>query len=138
MPRLSVLLVRAALLALLLGSVVGAILLATAPVLAARHPGLRSVHVTLMLFGWLVPFVLGTAFWMLPRHPGEAPRGPAREGRLAVLCYGVGVGLRVVGGMAGNADVLTVGTACLVTGGAAFVVQLWRRVKPFGAGRLVP
>jgi hypothetical protein len=62
MPRTSVWLLRLALGSLLAGAASGGWLLGYEPWSSAWLPRLRAAHVHLMLFGWLVPFVLGTAY----------------------------------------------------------------------------
>lgn len=68
MPRVSVWLIRAALLHLVSGALLGVaylLLKATGvPAFAATH---RPVHVEQMLIGWLVQLVIGSGFWILPR-----------------------------------------------------------------------
>jgi heme/copper-type cytochrome/quinol oxidase subunit 1 len=138
MPRLSVVLLRTALVSLLLGTALGGLQLAGVPALAAGHPGIRDAHRTLMLFGWLLPFVLGTGFWMLPRHAGDLPRGRDGLAWLAAVVYAAGAGMRLL------EPLLSVrwgwdraaGTGGIVLGAAGFVGLLWPRIKPFGAGRL--
>lgn len=135
MPHLSVFLVRASLVLLCIGAALGSWLLAGAPARAGTHPALRDTHVALMLFGWLVPFVVGTGYWMLPKHPGSSPRGSPGLGWGAVLTYAAGLGSRVTGSLLGLADVRAAGTLGLVVGLAGLVLLLWGRVRPFGAGR---
>ena len=72
MPKVAVWLVRASLIHLLSGAIIGASYLtwrATgALVFAASH---RQVHVEQMLIGWLVQLVIGVAWWILPRTEGS-------------------------------------------------------------------
>ncbi len=36
---------------------------------------LLQIHIEVALFGWLIQFVLGTAYWMLPRYLEGPKRG---------------------------------------------------------------
>ena len=67
MPRVSIWLVRAALLHLLSGSLLGGFYLASK---AVGRPlwvaGYRPAHVEQMLMGWMVQLVIGVAYWILP------------------------------------------------------------------------
>lgn len=138
MPPLSVWMLRGALLSLVAGSALGGWLLAWAPLAGAAHPALREAHFTLMLFGWLLPFVLGTAYWMLPRHAGGEPRGSRAVTGLATGAYAAGVAIRLGGVLGAGETWVTVGTALLLPGTAGFIISYWTRIKPFGAGRLAP
>lgn len=138
MPPLSVWMLRGALCSLLAGSALGAWLLAGEPLAGANHPALRDAHFTLMLFGWLLPFVLGTAYWMLPRHAGGEPRGARGVIRLSAAAYAAGVAIRLGGAMGVGGTGVSVGTALLLTGTAGFITLFWTRIKPFGAGRGAP
>ncbi len=135
MPPLSVWLLRGALCALVAGSALGAWLLAGEPLAGALHPALRDAHFTLMLFGWLLPFVVGTAYWMLPRHAGDAPRGSPGRTRLAAAAYTAGLAIRLGGALGGGETWVSAGTALLLFGTAGFITLFWARIKPFGAGR---
>jgi hypothetical protein len=138
MPPLSVWMLRGALCSLLAGSALGAWLLAGEPLAGATHPAARDAHVTLTLFGWLLPFVLGTAYWMLPRHARGEPRGSRGIIRLSAAAYVAGVAIRLGGTMGVGGTGVSVGTALLLSGTAGFITLFWTRIKPFGAGRGTP
>jgi hypothetical protein len=58
-------------------AVSGALLLANKG--TTLHPAiwaLLPMHFELAIWGWLVQFVMGTAYWMFPRHLTGKPRGP--------------------------------------------------------------
>lgn len=135
MPPLSVVLLRGSQVALLLGTALGALLLTGEPSLGGRLPSLRETHQTLLLFGWLLPFVLGTAYWMFPRHAAGASRGHPSLAHAGATTYWAGLLLRLAGAVVGMRGAVLSGTVGLLLGGAILVVQLWRRVRPFGVGR---
>ena len=80
MPAWSVRLIRGALVYLVAGAMIGAMLLsATARGVTVPVGPARALHAELLLFGWLVQFTMGVAYWMLPKHatgPGRGPVGP--------------------------------------------------------------
>lgn len=82
-PRSSPLLVRAALLHLAAGTLLGVwVLAARVGWLPAPPDAWRDVHVEILLFGWLLQLATGVAFWILPRSPGARatrPDPPARQ-----------------------------------------------------------
>jgi len=76
MPRLSQWIIRTALIYLLLGFTVGALLLTHKGI--PLHPVLWSwlpAHIELLLMGWIVQLTMGVAFWILPRY-WKPPRRP--------------------------------------------------------------
>ncbi|HNJ06030.1 MAG TPA: hypothetical protein PLB73_17345, partial [Leptospiraceae bacterium] len=68
MPAVSRILVRTSFCYLILGSAIGTWLLldkaASTPILE----GVRNIHREIMLAGWIVQLVIGTATWILPRN----------------------------------------------------------------------
>ena len=76
MPRLTRLYVRAALVYLILGFSLGALLLANKGL--PLHPALWAwlpAHIEFLLMGWIVQFALGIAFWIVPRFWRPPRRG---------------------------------------------------------------
>ena len=77
MPRLSVWMIRTALIYLIAGFALGAGMLAqrafpAAPLLVTA---LRPLHAELLTLGWTVNLGLGVGYWILPRHASGAERG---------------------------------------------------------------
>lgn len=69
MPRLSQWLIRTALIYLLLGFTLGALLLTHKGI--PLHPALWSwlpTHIEFLLMGWIAQLTMGVAFWILPRY----------------------------------------------------------------------
>lgn len=56
---------------------------------------LFPVHIEFMMFGWIIQFTLGVAFWILPRFLGENPRGKAGYGAFMVFLINAGIMLVV-------------------------------------------
>jgi len=127
MPRISIWYVRTALLHFLLGVSVGAWeLAASASLFPSGGEGLRSIHVHVLLVGWLVQLALGVATWILPFS-----RGVSSDSRLWGAWIGLngGVLLSVVaGGMENGALALGGRIAALGAVGAILIV-LWPRVR---------
>lgn len=138
MPRISLLLLRGSLLALVLGGAIGAWLLGAEPWASPLVVRLRAAHVHLMLFGWLLPFVMGTAHWMLPKHAAGHPRGSPVAGAIATTLVLGGAAAGAAGALLGSAPVQRAGTLAVIAGGAAFIGIFWPRVKAFGKGRATP
>ncbi len=136
MPRLSVLMIRAALAYLAGGSLVGALLLAHRGVpLGNWLHRLVPVHVEFLLLGWTVQLALGVAFWILPRFRSGAERGREAPAWLAFAFLNVGIHTVAIGGAVGApAAVGLLGRCAEGLAAAAFALHAWPRVKLFGTG----
>lgn len=141
MPRVSVFMIRTALLHLALGALIGGLLLADKGLhLWSWFWTWRAGHVHLMLLGWTVQFACGVAIWILPRLDAAGIRGAMW---LAWLCYGAlngGVLLATLAAPVARiverervAWMMPVAAVLLVAGIAAFIGHAWRRIRPFGA-----
>lgn len=129
MPRLSIWLIRAALIHLLLGFTIGALLLA--------HKGmpfspqlwrLLPAHMEFLLLGWTLQLALGVAFWILPRFYTERPH--AWLVWITLLLLNSGVLLVAIAPFVATAWPFTlVGRLAEVGGVVAFVLHAWPRVK---------
>lgn len=122
MPRLSAWAVRAALLHLLVGFSLGALLLWNKGLpfggwVWALLPG----HIELLMVGWIAQLILGVAFWILPRYPGGS-RGDARLAWAALVLLNAGV-LLVAVGLAAWGRGLEFAAAGL------FALHAWGRVR---------
>lgn len=133
MPRLSVWLLRAALLHLGAGFTFGALILAHKGVpFAAGVWALLDAHVELLIVGWLIQLALGVGFWALPRFPGEQRYGRVRLGWLGFVLLNGGV-ILTAGAHWADATVLGfAGRLLSLSAVLAFAVLIWPRVKPLG------
>lgn len=80
MPRLSCWFVRAALLHLTLGALVGGLILSAKgmPLVLGWAWQLLPAHIQVMVGGWLLQLTLGMGYWILPRLNGTGERGGER------------------------------------------------------------
>ena len=129
MPPASRFLVRAALIHLLLGSAVGALLLAAkgAPRLTLLGWTWRGAHVELLAVGFTVQLALGVAHWILPRDADRPPA--AAPAWIAAGLLNAGVLLGVAGAAAGNAEASLAGRALQACAVAVFAAHAWPRVR---------
>lgn len=141
MPRVSVWFVRASLAHLVFGVTVGAVLLAD---LGLGGPGaawlgaLRPAHIESLLFGWVVQLVMGVALWIFPRFGvPRAPRGHPFVAWTAFALLNAGVALVAVAPLLPHRDApLLAGRLTEIAAAAAFVVNLWGRVRPSGLSEM--
>src|SRR3712207_6299759 len=139
MPRLSCWFIRAALLHLATGAVVGGLILA-----AKGYPGrldwawlLLPAHIQLLAGGWLLQLTLGMGYWILPRLDAWGERGHASLAWVSFWTLNTGViGAAVLlltrsFRSAVDVNVLLIVAALLqACATIAFVGHAWRRVRP--------
>jgi hypothetical protein len=76
MPRISVWFVRASLLYLLAGFLIGALILVQKGIpYSAQVWTLFPIHMEFLLIGWFAQLAMGVAFWIVPRFSSGPPRG---------------------------------------------------------------
>lgn len=137
MPRLSVWLVRTALVQLVIGAALGALYLGWKGFgVPAFAPSLLPLHVECVLVGWVIQLVLGVAYWILPRRADERT-GPG-DGAIwlaYVLVNGGVVAVGVAPLLGAPSSVALAGRVAELAAAAAFATHAWPRVRPYGAGR---
>lgn len=130
MPALSVLFIRTALLALVVGSLGGALMLSAKAGLPARIPAwIHGWHIELMLLGWFGNLTLGVAYWMFPKHATGRERGSPLPPSVAYALLNVGIVLAALG-------YVMPGRWCELLAMAAFGMNAIPRIKAFGVGRM--
>jgi cbb3-type cytochrome oxidase subunit 1 len=134
MTRLSVWTVRAALLYLGAGFLIGALMLTQKgvpfdPALLRMLP----MHIEFVLSGWTLQLAMGIAFWILPRFSHGPRYGNQTFGwltfgflNIGILCAGLGQWLNAPPVVFLFGRLLEL-AACLF-----FVLHAWPRVKPIG------
>ena len=127
--------IRTALVHLLLGFTAGAALLAAkgvggAPALWA----LRPLHVEWLLVGWTAQLTMGVAYWIFPRVALRRDvTGSSAPVWFTFAALNTGLwlaGLGAVEPRAFNGWAALAGRLLEVGAAAAFVVAMWRRVRP--------
>jgi hypothetical protein len=130
MPTLSTWAIRAACIHLVVGWSIGSLMLADKgwslpwPVF-----DLLSLHIHMLLFGWMVQLAFGVAYWMLPTFGRDRPR--AALATAAVISTNIAIVLACF-------DVLELLPtwpvfAAEALAAASFSVHAWPRIKAFGA-----
>ncbi len=139
MPRLSRYMVRASLVHLATGFLIGGLMLAHKAVpLYPAIPFLLGWHVHALLFGWTVQLAFGVAYWIFPRLSSWGfahPRGYPELAWAALLFINGGVLLAGPGGLIGGTPAMALGTFLEVLGVVAFGLHLLPRLRPPLPGR---
>ena len=139
MPRLSCWFLRAALLHLAVGAVLGGLILSAKgmPVFLGWAWQLLAAHIQLMLGGWLIQLALGMAYWMLPRLNSAGARGRPTAAWLSfgalnggVISAALALALRPFVGAAWLDGVLIVAGLMQLLALMAFVWHAWPRLQP--------
>lgn len=136
MPRLSVWMLRAALLQLGVGFTFGALLLYNKGVpFEGRVWLLRAPHIEIVLLGWTMQLTMGVAFWILPRFTAGRKYGDTRLGWAAFALINAGVAAYAVSPWLGEAALIMAlaGRGMQMLAGLLFAIMIWPRVKGFGA-----
>ena len=135
MIRLSVWTVRAALLYLGMGFLIGALMLTQKGVpIDPAWLRMLPMHVEFVLIGWTLQLGMGVAFWILPRLSRGPRYGNQAFGWMAfallntgVLCAGVGQWLGL------PASLILFGRLAELLAVVFFALHAWPRVRPAGA-----
>ena len=132
--------VRAALCWLVAGVVVGGLMLLDDALPGALVAWLAPSHAHMLFVGWFLQFVIGVAYWLLPRKrtPAQPLGYDERLGMLATLALNAGLLLRVAAepitrmGQGSTLTQVALGGVALlqVTAISIFAAQLWPRVGP--------
>ncbi len=134
MPRLSVWLIRTALLYLGAGFTLGALILFQKGIPYDEAVWqLLPLHIEFVLIGWTTQLAMGVAFWILPRFLRGAARGDERLVWAAYVLLNTGVLSAGIGAWLGAPGaVLLAGRVAEMLAVALFALQAVRRIKPHG------
>lgn len=131
MPTLTRWFLRAAIVNLVAGLLLGVVI--ATPALAAEAAGWRAVYVHLVVMGWATQMIFGVGYWMFPR---KQPLDLAAFDWLGWTCFAatnLGLALRAAfeprlgTGSLAAAGVLLAATLQLIAA-TAFVILIWPRV----------
>lgn len=137
MPRLSVLMIRAALLHLGVGFLFGGLLLFNKGVpFVGVIWRLLPVHVELLIFGWTMQLAMGTAFWIVPRFTSPPRYGRVWLAALAFVLLNAGVLVSAAGQWSGSDLLQLSGRAGILLAGISFVFHIWPRIKPLSVANV--
>jgi hypothetical protein len=140
MPKLSVWMIRTALLHLGLGFALGALALWNKGLpISGDLWRLVGAHLDVLLIGWTAQLAMGTAFWILPRFSTTeaytrghmASRfGNVRLAWFAYVLVNIGVVAAVTGAIGNWTGWIVLGRVCQLLAVVSFAIHAWPRVRP--------
>lgn len=131
MPVQSVWMIRLSLSYLLIAVLTGAVVLVhkAIPIHDAIW-GLLPVHYEMAIWGWLVQFVMGTAYWMFPRYLMDKGRGSSGLAWGVVAVINLGLWLLLASYL--TYEYLAIaGRGLLLIGTLLFAGLMWNRVVSY-------
>lgn len=144
MDRFSIFAVKTSLIWMIVGICMGALMLVDHLVPGDWRAWFLPTHGHILFVGWFVQFVIGIAFWLLPRK--RVPALPLGYGEhkafIALIMLNIGLACRVIAEPAWRnrsdaawIDSLLVASSVLqVVAIVTFVTQLWPRI--YGRGKI--
>lgn len=135
MPLISRLMIKLSLVYLLLGVSLGALMLINkawliSPILWFVLP----IHIEFLIFGWIIQFTLGVAYWILPRYLETKGRGNAKLAWLMLVFLNAGILMVAFSAYGlGNTFALT-GRILEALAVVLFISLHWKRVVTYNRG----
>lgn len=132
MPFVSRLMIKLSLVYLMIGLIIGTLLLINKAWLI--HPLLwllLPAHIELMLFGWIVQFTLGVAYWILPRFLETKGRGNKYFAQLMAFSWNAGIWLVIFSYYLPIENLRLAGRMLEVLAVILFVLLHWKRVVTY-------
>lgn len=130
MPRLSVLLIRTALIYFGIGFTLGMLMLFNKGIpFEMTIWRLLPMHIEFLLFGWIIQFIFGVGFWILPRSEDKRPHEWLVWLAFVLLNIGV-LSIGIGSGLAASPWVNLSGRFMELIAVIAFVSHAFPRIKP--------
>lgn len=124
--------IRLSLIYLFIGLSIGVLLLINKAWLI--HPALwflLPAHIELMIFGWIIQFTLGVAYWILPRVLETKGRGNVKVAWLMLISLNAGMLLVISAGILPGLKLALTGRILETVSVVLFIVLHWKRVVTY-------
>lgn len=92
------------------------------------------IHIEFLIFGWIVQFTLGVAYWILPRFLGSKGRGNATLAWLMVLSLNAGIVMVASSSYGLGSSFALAGRIFEAVAVALFISLHWKRVVTYNRG----
>lgn len=130
MPTVSRWMIKAALIYFGIGITAGAYMLLNKG--WSMDPGawlLLPYHIEIMVFGWILQFVMGVVYWMMPRFVEGPPRGPGWQSWLMAGMLNAGIVLNLINYALGAIPLITLFGRLFEVGSIGlFIFIHWDRI----------
>jgi hypothetical protein len=134
MPKLSVWMIRTALVYLGIGILFGALLLANKGVpYEPQVWRLLNPHIEFLIFGWMIQLAMGVAFWTLPRFSNEHRYGKTHLGWMSYVLLNGGTIITAASYWLNASAAILVGNLLTLAAVFVYTLLIWPRVKPLGS-----
>ena len=135
MPLISRLMIKLSLIYLALGVTIGALMLINkawliSPILWFVIP----IHIEFLIFGWIIQFTLGVAYWILPRFLESKGRGNKILAWFMVLFLNAGILLVAFSGYGLGRSFALTGRIFETLAVVLFISLHWKRVVTYNRG----
>jgi hypothetical protein len=134
MPRLSIFLIRAALIHFGIGFTIAALILFNKGIpIFPWAWRLLQVHVEILIFGWMAQLAMGVSFFALPRFPNREKRyGQVWLGWCSFLLLNIAIILSAIAYWQASATFAFVAHLMLIIAVTSYVLMIFPRIKAFG------
>ncbi|MEQ8525896.1 hypothetical protein [Gracilimonas sp.] len=131
------LLIKSSLICLLFGAFLGALMLINKALnIDPEIWALLPAHIELMIFGWIIQFTLGVAYWILPRYLKGEARGNRFVAYLMVAALNLGIWLMVFAELTTAGDYIHIVARGLEFLAVVLFISLhWKRIVSFNKNR---
>lgn len=133
MPTQTIWMIRLSLIYLLIAVLLGGLIITHKAI--DLHPmiwSLLPVHFELAIWGWLVQFVMGTAYWMFPKKIQEPRRGPTLPAWLMIFNFNMGVIFLSVHSFLTHIEWISfLGRSFIIVGILLFTYLMWSRIVTY-------
>lgn len=136
MPRLSVWMIRTALIYLGVGFFFGGLMLFNKGIpFDALVWRLLPVHIEILLFGWMLQLAMGTAFWITPRFSSPSRYGRVHLAEAAYVLLNAALLMGIIGQWSSNQMLAASGRVGILLAGLCFALYIVPRIKPLGGAQ---
>ncbi|CAN5358628.1 hypothetical protein BH23BAC3_BH23BAC3_35470 [soil metagenome] len=128
MTNPSIWMIRLSLLYLLISASTGGMILSHKAI--TIHPmiwGLLPFHYELAVWGWLVQFVMGAAYWMFPKKLAGERRGPVPPAWVMIILFNSGLLILSTS----TFYTAIVGRSLMTIAILIFIILMWQRVVTY-------
>lgn len=90
------------------------------------------IHYELAMWGWLVQFVMGTAYWIFPKKLEGERRGPAASAWAMVIIFNSGLIFLITSHLFSTSPSFTIiGRVLITVGILIFTILIWFRIVSY-------